>query len=1102
MTTQPVPPVPLSFRPGTRATYLDALLQALLDDPDAFDRLPLRTRDVSDPTIALLDAWSTMADVIAFYQERIVTEGYLQTARQPESVLALAGLIGTRPRPGVAATTYLAYTLHQDPGDTPVVLATGLRSQTVPGPGEQPQVFQTERELVSRPSWNLLTPVAAQPLPVLTDDVTTTTLSVAGTANRLGTNDILVLRQNTTAKVLRIRTVGTDPLAARTTVTAEVLGAPPGAPPEGAPASTPATATPATATPAADAAPARATPAGNLGSILDTLTRHLEVLPTAHPVTPSRSPEQIFGADSETTPRLLAALHPAASAGLYSALASATPMNANMQDLTALRVVAAPFGAQAPPQQLFDDRGLPAGTREWALGGTLTLTAQLHPDERGALRVSGATTVLTRTMQHVNAHFRGQDTTEGEQATRVAETSSATVHLAAEAPGQPTRRSTLRLGQSASADLGELGTMTITGQSDTNALTIRYANRTPSPADVVLTAVEDQGSGIVTITAGDGSSAQWDPAERTDLHARLGLRQLDIEWTKDPAVLTLALQTPLPLTNTTVLDLDGRYDQILPGSIVVVTQSAEPGAADPRASTPAPVVTKAVAVDRVSIHRYGQTNRVTRLVLTNPWIDDQRRSLADVRTMSVHAQAEQLDMLPVPIDQDVEGDVLELDGLHAGLEPGRLILITGDRTDLPDSAIAPGGEAARILAVTIATDPNTPGATARTVLGLAERLTYSYRRPTVKVFGNVVPAHQGEARTVVLGGGQPEIAHQSFALPTGPTLNDGPLSSLVVRVDGLRYQEVERITASTDPTSYVTGLDAAGATTITFAAPLPAGKENIVATYRSGFGGLGNARAHQISQLIDRPLAVTAVDNPLPASGGADPDTADTLRARVPIGLGSLGHAVSLDDYADLARAWPGVGKAVAAIVTDGSQTLVHVTVAATTAAQLDTSTELVVALEARLRASNLEQPVKVSPAELLMAVIRVHIVHTPQRTWKAVSADARTALLDLLSYDRRNLDEDVITSRLVAAVHAVAGVLSCTIAGLTFVSTGSTAADIGGLAAALDAPVPARVVIGDDDRPGSAAVVAEPADALRPARLAYLSDAVPDTLILEGTTP
>jgi hypothetical protein len=49
--------------------------------------LNLTTRDPSDPAMALLDAWATVADVLAFYQERIANEGYLRTATERRSIL-------------------------------------------------------------------------------------------------------------------------------------------------------------------------------------------------------------------------------------------------------------------------------------------------------------------------------------------------------------------------------------------------------------------------------------------------------------------------------------------------------------------------------------------------------------------------------------------------------------------------------------------------------------------------------------------------------------------------------------------------------------------------------------------------------------------------------------------------------------------------------------------------------------------------------------------------------------------------------------------------------------------------------------------------------
>jgi len=46
-------------------------------------------RDDSDPSIALLDAWAVVADVLTFYQERISNEGYLRTAQERTSLILM-----------------------------------------------------------------------------------------------------------------------------------------------------------------------------------------------------------------------------------------------------------------------------------------------------------------------------------------------------------------------------------------------------------------------------------------------------------------------------------------------------------------------------------------------------------------------------------------------------------------------------------------------------------------------------------------------------------------------------------------------------------------------------------------------------------------------------------------------------------------------------------------------------------------------------------------------------------------------------------------------------------------------------------------------------
>src|SRR5437667_12053587 len=92
----------LSYRVGSYATFFETMKAELSRDPSSALKA-LRTREVDDPAIAFLDAWSVIADVLTFYQERIANEGYLRTATERRSILELAQLVGYKLLPGVAA---------------------------------------------------------------------------------------------------------------------------------------------------------------------------------------------------------------------------------------------------------------------------------------------------------------------------------------------------------------------------------------------------------------------------------------------------------------------------------------------------------------------------------------------------------------------------------------------------------------------------------------------------------------------------------------------------------------------------------------------------------------------------------------------------------------------------------------------------------------------------------------------------------------------------------------------------------------------------------------------------------------------------------------
>src|SRR5262249_38432797 len=162
-------------------------MRARLSSPDYPALSGLTTRDPSDPAIAVLDAWAAVADVLTFYQERIANEGYLRTATERRSVRELGWLVGYRLRPGVAASTYLAYTVE---GDTDVTIPAGSRAQSVPGPGEQMQSFETSDDLVARAQWNALRPRTTRPINVTHDAAgTIDALYFQGISTNLNPND-------------------------------------------------------------------------------------------------------------------------------------------------------------------------------------------------------------------------------------------------------------------------------------------------------------------------------------------------------------------------------------------------------------------------------------------------------------------------------------------------------------------------------------------------------------------------------------------------------------------------------------------------------------------------------------------------------------------------------------------------------------------------------------------------------------------------------------------------------------------------------------------------------------------------------------------------
>lgn len=226
----------LNYRVGNYGSFLARMLGRITeqtvppDEPNGARPLaPLSTRALDDPSIALLDAWAVVADVLSFYQERIADEGYLGTATERRSILELARAIGYELKPGVAAKALLAFDLEDAKGAPGLAtIDTGVRLMSEPGQDEKPQTFETVESIEARADWNKLRPQLTQPQPINLD---AQTIFLAGVATGLKRGDVLLLADPDTptkAKANRIQKISED--ADRNWTRVDFLATPPPVP--------------------------------------------------------------------------------------------------------------------------------------------------------------------------------------------------------------------------------------------------------------------------------------------------------------------------------------------------------------------------------------------------------------------------------------------------------------------------------------------------------------------------------------------------------------------------------------------------------------------------------------------------------------------------------------------------------------------------------------------------------------------------------------------------------------------------------------------------------------------------------------------------------
>jgi len=210
----------------------------------------------------------------------------------------------------------------------------------------------------------------------------------------------------------------------------------------------------------------------------------------------------------------------------------------------------------------------------------------------------------------------------------------------------------------------------------------------------------------------------------------------------------------------------------------------------------------------------------------------------------------------------------------------------------------------------------------RSYIDLKTPISKNFTKHGVAIWGNVVDITQGKTvPATVLGSGWGEASFQSFDLPQSPLTHErrgreGIKAALDVKVNDLPWQQKDDFLSSGPHDRHFTvqtGYD--GQSRIMFGdgangARLPTGRDNVVAGCRIGQGTPGNVSEKVLKKPVSKPAFLMEVFNTGRTVGGSDADTREELRAKIPVEHLTFDRAVSLTDYADLALAYPGVGKA------------------------------------------------------------------------------------------------------------------------------------------------------------------------------------------------
>lgn len=1036
MTRTPGPP---PTAPGHYAAILARMLARLPQQRVPSGAQPLArlaTDDPTDPALALLDAWATTADVLAFYQERIAAEGYLLSAEERFSLDQLAQMLTVQPAPGLAASATLAFTVETSPGQPDVIpIPAHTPVKSVPGPGEKPQTFETTADLLARPAWNILHVKWSGEYVLQTVTGHTQVLHIDGSQSGIKAGDRLMIHDDdsgvafypTVAAVAPDAAAGESGPATRVTLSAPL---------------DPTHSDPLTAPDVVHFAKrahlfgwnAPDPPADQRhyeGGVFvwDPVTSDWVHCQTGLPPTVSALAMGERALPGSDTP-LLVLFAATLGSGIYRSTDRGQtwePCNTGLPDKT---VYSLHMDAKNRLYAGLDD-GRIMYSLDWGARWSRFVDGKYF-----LINTDGTLTVQDESLPKypVTAIFSRQD--EGNTVSIYAGT-DAGLYLTenTQPPNLGWTRDPSGLGPAAEAGIRALATRGdreyIVGTT-AGSYSIQPGpgqsnlfNLLGDPLPTQALAWHAWGLLIGTergLTMSDqlreGAPDHFKRLPRHDLRAFATLGA-------DREELAVATAPGRPLDDDWpgfkppgrgFIDLDAVYHQ--PGDTVLLLNGDT-------AQT-----YQITGHEHVQRSDFTLRGTVTRLYLPPRTIPHGFYG-PHLRTTEVYLGAQSLALWAAyhPADEPLTGTQITLAGALPPLEPGRMLLVTGRNFGADDDPLS--GET---VVVEACHRPDSEPALTQVVLR-APGLRGAYDPASVTVYGNVVDAAHGSTVTDEVlhetAPGTYRLLHHPLAHDPAPTPT-GAVPALSVRVDGIAWQRVASLHDQPPHARvYTVSTDADGRASVHFGdnvhgARPRSGTDAVTATYRTGRGRVGNVRAGSLTTLRQRPLGVGGVTNPLPASGGTDPEADSALRRRVPQAVGALGRVVSLGDIEHSTRAFAGIGQAQARRIWTDRGPVIHLTILGTDGAPVPPGSALYDGLWTMLHtAADTSHALHIASAQLVRFALGAHLFVDPA----ARADDAVTAARDTLRAHygpaTRAIGADVTASDIVTLLTGLPAIIA-----------------------------------------------------------------------------